>query len=88
MTSPEIHHPWPQPGDEENARLRAIFPRILDALVNGSECDASCSIDLLESIPGQIQLTVARLTRERDDARRDAAGLRSDIARFRQLSSL
>jgi predicted RNA-binding Zn-ribbon protein involved in translation (DUF1610 family) len=42
-------------------RLRAIFPRILASLGNGSACAPECSVEFFESIPNEVQAEVERL---------------------------
>ncbi len=39
--------------ESENARLRAIFPRILEALQSGA-CTPDCSVEFLEMIPNEV----------------------------------
>ena len=45
--------------------LRAIFPRILEALDSGA-CASNCSVDFLREIPREVGLVRQRLERERD----------------------
>jgi hypothetical protein len=44
----------------ENARLRAIFPKILEALNSGA-CSSDCSVEFMEQIPDEVRLVVGRL---------------------------
>ncbi len=44
----------------ENARLRAIFPKILEALQSGA-CSPDCSIEFMQQIPDEVRLVVGRL---------------------------
>ena len=46
------------------SRLRAIFPKILEALESGA-CAAECSEEFLEAIPEEVRLVVSKLKRER-----------------------
>ena len=48
----------------ETERLRAIFPKILEALESGG-CSADCSIEFMEKIPNEVWLVVRKLKRER-----------------------
>ncbi len=51
----------------ERDDLRAIFPKILEALESGA-CAATCSVDFLREIPREVKLVRQRLERERDEA--------------------
>jgi hypothetical protein len=44
----------------ENVRLRAIFPKILEALGNGSGCAPDVSVEFLEAIPQEVRLLLAK----------------------------
>ena len=44
----------------ENRKLRAIFPKILEALGSGA-CSPDCSINFLQEIPGEVRAVVAKL---------------------------
>jgi hypothetical protein len=48
---------------EEVYRLRHIFPKILEALGNGSGCVPDVSIEFLEGIPREVELVVRDLKR-------------------------
>jgi hypothetical protein len=48
----------------ENARLRAIFPKILESLGNGSGCTTDVSLEFLEDIPQEIRLFLSNATKE------------------------
>ena len=50
--------------DMEIAKLRAIFPKILEALESGG-CSADCSIEFLEMIPNEVGLVIRKLKSER-----------------------
>jgi hypothetical protein len=50
--------------EAENAALRAIFPKILDALGNGAFCTGNNSLEFLESIPDEVKMHVAILNRK------------------------
>jgi hypothetical protein len=41
----------------ENARLRAIFPKILEALKSGG-CSPDCSVEFMEMIPDEVRLVI------------------------------
>ena len=41
----------------ENARLRAIFPKILEALNSGA-CSSDCSVEFMEQIPNEVRLVI------------------------------
>ena len=62
--------------------LRAIFPRILEALDSGA-CASTCSVDFLREIPREVKLVRQRLERERDEARFDLA-FRRDLYALQQ----
>jgi hypothetical protein len=47
--------------EDENARLRAIFPRILVALKSGA-CSPTCSIEFMEQIPDEVRLVIRGLS--------------------------
>ena len=49
---------------EENTKLREIFPKILDALDNGSGCTPKVSLEFLQGIPKEIELVVKNLKHE------------------------
>lgn len=51
--------------ERERDDLRAIFPKILEALESGA-CAATCSVDFLREIPREVKLVRQRLERERD----------------------
>jgi hypothetical protein len=51
--------------ETEIAKLRAIFPKILEALQSGF-CSADCSLEFLSSIPKEVELVRKRLECERD----------------------
>jgi DNA repair exonuclease SbcCD ATPase subunit len=48
----------------ENERLRAIFPKILEALGNGAGCTTDVSLEFLEDIPQEIRLFLSNATKE------------------------
>ena len=50
--------------ETELARLRALFPKICDALGNGSCCTSDVGLDFLEAIPGEVKSVVDRLRAE------------------------
>jgi hypothetical protein len=43
--------------ERENARLRAIFPKILEALQSGA-CSPDCSIEFMQQIPNEVRLVI------------------------------
>ena len=45
--------------ERENARLRAVFPKVLEALGNGAGCTPDVSMEFIESIPQEIRLFLA-----------------------------
>ena len=47
--------------EEENAKLRELFPKILDALGNGSGCTPEVSLEFLQGIPKEVELVVKNL---------------------------
>jgi len=51
--------------ETEIAKLRAIFPKILEALQSGF-CSADCSLEFLSSIPKEVELVRKKLECERD----------------------
>lgn len=55
--------------ERECNELRAIFPRILEALDSGA-CASTCSVDFLREIPREVRLVRQRLERERDVAQK------------------
>ena len=62
--------------EEENRKLREIFPKILNALDNGSGCTPDVSLEFLQGIPKEIELVVKRLKHEKsyaEDERIDIA---------------
>lgn len=42
----------------EVTSLRAIFPKILDALENGAGCSPDCSIEFMQEIPREVELVI------------------------------
>jgi hypothetical protein len=48
----------------QNAELRAVFPRILAALVNGACCAPDVSVEFIQSIPNEVARVVAQLRAE------------------------
>jgi hypothetical protein len=59
--------------ERERDDLRAIFPKILEALESGA-CAATCSVDFLREIPREVKLVRQRLERERDEWKQVAEG--------------
>ncbi len=59
-----------------NTRLRAIIARCATALGNGAFIADGCSDDFRERLTDEISYVVARLTRERDEARAALASAR------------
>lgn len=51
--------------ERECNALRAIFPKILDALESGF-CSTTCSIEFLNEIPKEVRLVRQKLERERN----------------------
>jgi len=49
--------------NEENDRLRAIFPAVLEALGNGSCCAPDASVEFMEGIPAEVKAEVDGLKR-------------------------
>lgn len=64
----------------ERDRLRAIIAECAASLGNGAFVSAECSDDFRAKLPQEIATCVARLTRERDEARAALAAAR-DMAR-------
>lgn len=62
---------------EENTKLRELFPKILDALGNGSGCTRDVSLEFLQGIPKEVELVVKNLKHERSYAENE----RIDIAK-------
>lgn len=62
--------------EREAAGLRDIFPKILDALGNGSACTPDASFDLLKSIPTEVRLVI-------QGHKHEAAALRDEVVRLR-----
>jgi len=54
--------------EQENTRLRAVFPKILEAIGSGA-CSNDSSVEFLERIPDDVALVMRRLTRERNESR-------------------
>ena len=50
--------------EEENRKLRELFPKILDALDNGSGCTPEVSLEFLQGIPKEVELVVKNVKRE------------------------
>jgi len=46
---------------EENQKLREVFPKILEALGNGSMCTADVSLEFIQDIPKEVELVVRGL---------------------------
>lgn len=46
---------------EENQKLREVFPKILEALGNGSMCTADVSLEFIQEIPKEVGLVVRGL---------------------------
>lgn len=47
--------------EEENTKLRELFPKILNALGNGSGCKPEVSLEFLQGIPKEVELVVKNL---------------------------
>ena len=62
--------------------LRAIFPRILEALDSGA-CASTCSVDFLREIPREVKLVRQRLERELVEAADDKSRLADMAMDFR-----
>jgi hypothetical protein len=52
--------------ERENNELRAIFPKILQALESGA-CTDDCSIDFLKHIPSEVASVTGRLRNENNE---------------------
>ena len=50
--------------EEENRKLRELFPKILNALDNGSGCTPEVSLEFLQGIPKEVELVVKNLKHE------------------------
>lgn len=50
--------------EEENQKLREVFPKILEALDNGSVCTADVSLEFIQEIPKEVELVVKGLKNE------------------------
>jgi hypothetical protein len=48
---------------EENQKLREVFPKILEALGNGSMCTADVSLEFIQEIPKEVELVLRGLKR-------------------------
>lgn len=48
---------------EENQKLREVFPKILEALGNGSGCTVDVSLEFIQEIPKEVEWVVKRLKR-------------------------
>lgn len=48
---------------EENQKLREVFPKILEALGNGSGCTADVSLEFIQEIPKEVELVLRGLKR-------------------------
>ena len=62
--------------EEENRKLRELFPKILNALDNGSGCTPEVSLEFLQGIPKEVELVVKNLKHEKsyaEDERIDIA---------------
>lgn len=51
---------------DQHARIRQIFPKILESLGNGVQCGDHAPIDFLETIPEEIEKFVSKVNRERE----------------------
>lgn len=69
--------------ERERDELRAIFPKILEALESGA-CAATCSVDFLREIPREVRLVRQRLERELVEAADDKSRLADMAINFRQ----
>ena len=49
---------------EENQKLREVFPKILESLANGSMCTADVSLGFIQEIPKEVELVVKGLKNE------------------------
>ena len=67
--------------ERELAVLREIFPKILDALGNGSGCLPSCSVEFMQWIPNEVRLVVNGLKRELEQKRQDRKQAELDVCR-------
>jgi hypothetical protein len=56
--------------ERENNELRAIFPKILQALESGA-CTNDCSIEFLKHIPAEVASVTNRLRRENSELRKE-----------------
>ena len=63
--------------EEENRKLRELFPQILTALGNGSGCTPDVSLEFLQGIPKEVALVVRILQGELSSAENE----RIDIAK-------
>ncbi len=68
--------------ERELADLREIFPKVLDALGNGSGCLPSCSVEFMREIPKEVRLVVTGLKRELDAERALADRLASVLRTY------
>jgi hypothetical protein len=60
--------------ERENARLRAIFPRLLEALQSGA-CAPDCSAEFFEMIPNEVAGVMRKLRMPNTAVRRAEDGL-------------
>jgi hypothetical protein len=69
--------------ERERDDLRAIFPKVLEALESGA-CAATCSLDFLREIPREVRLVRQRLERELVEAADDKSRLADMAIDFRR----
>jgi hypothetical protein len=55
--------------ERENNELRAIFPKILQALESGF-CADDCSVEFLRHIPSEVASVTSRLRRENNELKK------------------
>jgi hypothetical protein len=72
--------------EAESAALRAIFPRALAALDNGSGCTESVSLEFLQSIPDEISQAVTHLAKCHVEALRELAELKAALQLLKPIS--
>jgi hypothetical protein len=66
--------------ERENNELRAIFPKILQALESGA-CTDDCSIEFLRHIPNEVASVTNRLRRENNELRQELDKLKKFVSK-------
>jgi hypothetical protein len=66
--------------ERENNELRAIFPKILQALESGA-CTEDCSIEFLKHIPTEVASVTNRLRKENNELRQELDKLKKFVSK-------